>query len=157
MEASPCILVPPSGYTINGTTHYTWNWGEKGSEITIYTDTITNDVVIVEEKLVRSKSAQLRYSVAAEATFTTTASVGQIIPVNSTAGARTVNPPTGLRAGDVFGVVDSRGTAGTNSITVDFTTAGIKLHGATVNHILSTNGGTAMFMYVNSTVGCVRI
>lgn len=90
-----------------------------------------------------------------EITTADTAEVYNILPVNTTSGAVTVTPPATPSAGDWFAVSDSRGNAGTNNITVDFTTAAVNFHGGSADHVISANKGFARFTYVNSTIGWI--
>lgn len=91
-----------------------------------------------------------------EVTSTTTATKFSTLPVNTTGGAVTVNPPGTPLAEDWFAVSDSRGQASANNITVDFTTAGQKLHGATSNYTMISTREYVKFVYVNSTVGWIK-
>lgn len=90
-----------------------------------------------------------------EITTSDTAEFYNILPVNTTSGAVTVTPPATPSAGDWFAVSDSRGNAGTNNITVDFTTAAVNFHGGSADHVINANKGFARFTYVNSTVGWI--
>lgn len=87
-----------------------------------------------------------------------TAERGKINPVNSSGvvSTLTVNPPASPLAGEWFGVSDSRGSAASKNIIIDFTTASQKLHGATANYTISTNSDYARFTYLNGTVGWVK-
>lgn len=88
-----------------------------------------------------------------EQTSTYNANPWQLVPVNTTGGAVTVNPPSSPDPGDEFGVFDSRSQAGTNNITIDFVTAGQNLNGSSVNEVMSTNGDSRSFRYIDSTIG----
>jgi hypothetical protein len=96
-----------------------------------------------------------RDNVQAEVTSKVTATLYSILPVNSTSGAVGVNVPSSPVAGDWFAVSDSRGTAGSNNITIEFTTAAVNLHGGSADHVISANKGFARFTYINSTVGWI--
>lgn len=91
-----------------------------------------------------------------EITAADTAEFYNILPVNTTSGAVTVTPPATPSAGDWFSVSDSRGNAGTHSITIDFTTAGDNLFGSTSNYIMNVNYDFVRFTYINATVGWVK-
>lgn len=82
----------------------------------------------------------------------TTAVVGQTLPVNSTSSVIEIDQPASPSAGDTFRVIDSRGTAGTNNITVDFTDP---LHGTVQDYIIDVDGRSVTFEYINSTIGWV--
>lgn len=92
-----------------------------------------------------------------EVAATSTAQIGKISLVNTTAAARTVNPPANPVAGSTFAVIDSRSNAGTNNITVDFTTASQPFYAAAANDTLSTNGASVTYLYVNDTIGWVKL
>lgn len=94
--------------------------------------------------------------VQAEVSSTTTATVGAILPVNSTGGAITVDVPTsGIVSGSWFAVSKSR--AGTNDITIDFATAGVNLHGASsATYTMNSGIDFVRFTYVDSTVGWIK-
>jgi hypothetical protein len=75
--------------------------------------------------------------------------------VNSTGGAITVEVPTGASAGDTFKIADSRGTAGINNITVDFTTNGYNLFGTANDYMMNVNNTVNTFVFVDATVGWI--
>lgn len=91
-----------------------------------------------------------------EVTSADTAVLYNILPVNSTGGAITVTPPATPASGQWFAVSDSRGQAGTNNITIDFTTAGDNLHGSSANYIMNVDYDFVRFTYVNATVGWIK-
>ncbi|RME21631.1 MAG: hypothetical protein D6800_11875 [Candidatus Zixiibacteriota bacterium] len=76
-----------------------------------------------------------------------------VVPVNVSGSAASVAPPPSPNPGDWFEVVDSRGNASVNNITVDFVTAGIPLNGASDNFVIDVDGGSAEFVYIDATVG----
>lgn len=82
-----------------------------------------------------------------------TAEAKTAYPVNSTAGAITVNPISSPNPGDRFLVFDSRSTAIINGITIDFITAGQNLNGNSSNYTIALNGQFAEFRYINSAIG----
>lgn len=96
-----------------------------------------------------------RDNVQSEVTSKVTATLYSILPVNSTSGAVGVTVPSSPVAGDWFAVSDSRGTAGSNNITIEFTTAAVNFHGGSADHVISANKGFARFTYVNSTIGWI--
>lgn len=67
----------------------------------------------------------------------------------------TVYPPSSPSPGDWFAVSDSRGTASSKPIYIDFTTAGQKIHSATATITMSTASGYREYRYVNSAVGWI--
>ena len=94
--------------------------------------------------------------------FTTTTVVPndkELIPIDVTTAAVAVNPTPGITtAGYTFAVVDSRGNAAVNNITVNFSAAGgYQFHGATGNPVINTNNGYARYMYIDINVGFVQI
>jgi hypothetical protein len=91
----------------------------------------------------------------AEVTSKVTATLYSILPVNSTSGAVGVTVPSSPAPGDWFAVSDSRGTAGSNNITIEFTTAPVNFHGGSADHVISASKGFARFTYVNSTIGWI--
>jgi hypothetical protein len=95
-------------------------------------------------------------NVSAEVTSTVTAVKYYILPVNSTGGAVTINPPSSPSAGDWFGVVDSRETSSTLNITIDFVTAIQKLYGTSQNYVINLDGSYVRFTYVDATVQWVK-
>ncbi|NJO28563.1 MAG: hypothetical protein HC874_14235 [Richelia sp. SL_2_1] len=92
-------------------------------------------------------------TIATEVSAGTTAVIGQELPVNSTSGAISIDAPDSPVAGDRFAVFDSRGTATTNNITINFTTGSQKLHGTVQNYVISVSNAGVEFTYVNSTIG----
>lgn len=72
-------------------------------------------------------------------------------PCNSTSAVITVTPPATPVADTRFAVFDSRSTASTNNIKVDFSTQ--KLNGLSQFYDLVDNGDYAEFRYYNSTIG----
>jgi len=93
--------------------------------------------------------------IADEVSGTITVSVGDLVPVNVTSSAVTINPPASPSQGDTFAIVDSRGNAATNLITVDFVNASQLLFGTSENYELNADGGFARFRYINSTIGWI--
>lgn len=91
----------------------------------------------------------------AEQTATFTATANRINLVNVSGGVVTVEPPASPVAGDRFAVVDSRGNAATNNITVDFIAVTQPLHGSADNWIMNTDRDYAEFVYVDATVGWI--
>lgn len=81
-----------------------------------------------------------------------TAVLGKEYPVDTSSGAVTVTAPSSPSIGSRFGVFDSRNNAGTNNITIDFGSEDYLAQAAT-DYILSTNGESAFFKYINSTIG----
>ena len=94
--------------------------------------------------------------IGAEQTGTFTAVRNTISPVDVSAGISTVNPYATPVAGDKFMVSDSRGNAATFNITSDFTTAVQPLHAAAVDYVISVNGETATFRYIDATIGWIK-
>ena len=86
------------------------------------------------------------YNVASVVAGNATAELFYILPVSTTAAARTITPPTPSKAGDWFAVVDATNSANTNNITIDFS-ASIKYGGGTADVVLSTAGAAAIFVY----------
>lgn len=75
--------------------------------------------------------------------------------VDCSSAARTVTPPDNPGSGDAFTVVDSRGQSGTNTVTIDFIAVAQKLYGNNQNWLLSQDGRSVMFFYVNDTIGWI--
>lgn len=78
------------------------------------------------------------------------------IPVDVTGQASIVTPPASPQAGDWFAVADSRGNAASNNITVDFTGVTQRYYGQQTDDVLSTNGATVKYIYVDANVGWIR-
>jgi hypothetical protein len=95
-------------------------------------------------------------NVETEVSSTTTATLYSTLPVDVSGSAVSITVPSSPMAGQWFAVVDSRGNAGTNNITVNFTGATVNFHGSSQDYTLSTNNEYARFTYVNSTVGWVK-
>ena len=72
---------------------------------------------------------------------------------NTTSGAFTVTLPASPTAGSVVAIADYANTFATNNITVGRN--GSKIGGTTENAILSTNGVSVTFVYVDSTQGWI--
>jgi hypothetical protein len=142
----PCIL-KITGFTINGMDSLILDSGGKGSAVYL--------------RLRGGTDFNYRFipteTFSAEVTLTTTAKRGSYLLVNSTSGAKTVNPPANPKIGDWFGVIDSRGQSGTNNITVDFISASQKYHGSSTNAVLSTNAASERFEWFGTTIGWVNV
>lgn len=126
------------------------------TEGVVYAADYSDDFVdrsLVDKGYVAGKGK--RDNVQSEVTSKVTATLYSILPVNTTSGAVGVTVPSSPVAGDWFAVSDSRGNAGTNNITVEFTTAAVNFHGGSADHVINTNKGFARFTYVNSTVGWI--
>lgn len=91
-----------------------------------------------------------------EVTTTGTGVIGALLPVNVSGGIATVTPPSDARASNKFGVVDSRGNAATNNITVDFVGAGYNFYGASANDVINVDEAMRRYTFIDSTVGFVR-
>lgn len=100
-------------------------------------------------------SAVLPYDVIAEQTADVTSVVaGSLVPVNSTSGPISVTPaPSVLRTR--FAVVDSRGTAAANNITITFGAA--LFHGVNQNYVINTSRDFAHFLYIGGSIGWVKV
>lgn len=94
-------------------------------------------------------------SVAVEVDTLATATMFNILPVNTTSAAVTINPPASPSIGEWFAVSDSRGNATTFNITVDFTGATQNFHGSSQDFVLDADFEFARFTYVNATVGWI--
>ncbi len=106
--------------------------------------------------MIQSRNNIIREILSTESTTDSTQAVlFQITLMNSTSSALAVKVPATPVAGDWFSVSDSRGQAGTNNVTVAFTSASQKLHGSSQDHVISANKGFVKFVYVNSTVGWI--
>ena len=81
--------------------------------------------------------------------FTGVSGVGYF--VDTTSGAVTVTLPSSPSAGNVVGVSDYNGTAGTNNIIVERNSSNI--NGAASNFDISKNFSAVQFIYVDATVG----
>jgi hypothetical protein len=84
-------------------------------------------------------------------TSTFTAVSGEGYFVNTTSGGVEVDLPAGS-AGAIVAINDYAQTAATNNITVD-PNGSEKIEGATVNHLIQTNGVTVTLVYVDGTRG----
>lgn len=80
---------------------------------------------------------------------------GDFLPINVTSGTVEIDVPANPNPGDWFSIVDSRGNAGSNNITVDFTSQTQPLHGTVQNYIMNTSAKMATFRYVDATIGWV--
>lgn len=80
------------------------------------------------------------------------------VPVDVSSTATIFTPPASPQAGDWFAVVDSRGNAGTNNITVDFNgvTPVQRYYGVQQDDVLSTDQISVRYLYIDSNVGWVR-
>lgn len=93
--------------------------------------------------------------VAAETSGTVTATLNYLTPIN-TGIASTVTHPTPLGLNSRFEIVDSRGTANTNNILINFSGAGQRLYASTTeNYTINTNGAFTRFRYLGATIGWV--
>jgi len=86
-------------------------------------------------------------------TSTVTAVAGEGYPVNTTAGAITVNLPAGS-AGDVVEIVDYAGTADTNNITVS-ANGSEKIQGAALDQTIQGEREGVRFVYADATQGWI--
>lgn len=94
--------------------------------------------------------------IATEASGTVSASLNYLTPINTTSVTSTVSPPSGISLNSRFEIVDSRGNAGTNNILINFSGAGQKLYGSSVeNYTINGNGAFARFRYLGATIGWV--
>lgn len=80
--------------------------------------------------------------------------VGQILLVNST-DPTVVFPPSNPQSLDRFMIVDTRGLAEINNITIVFSSS--LRHGANIDKVISSNNGKAEFMYVDSSIGWIDL
>lgn len=90
-------------------------------------------------------------------TTTQTALAGEVVLIDCSAGAVTVNPPASPVKNMKFYVSDAAKSAGTNTITIDFTTASQPLCGGVENYLIENDGGFAGFVYVNGTTGWIPL
>lgn len=101
--------------------------------------------------------ANVPYSVADEVSAAATASEYEVLPVNTSAAARTITPPTATKKGSWFTVVDSRANAGSNNLTIDFS-ASNRFQGAATDLVLNTDGAFATFVWSGvSAIGWIRV
>lgn len=101
---------------------------------------------------------RLEYHIGTEvSTATETALWKQILPVNTNSNAVTVSIPSGAEEGDWFIIADSRGSAGTNNITVDFVSASYNFHGSSQNRVMNANNDVVKFVYIDATVGFIQL
>ena len=73
--------------------------------------------------------------------------------VNTTSGAITVTMPASPSAGDIVGFNDYARTFGTNNLTIGRN--GSNIQGQAVDGTISSNGQSAMFVYVDATQGWI--
>lgn len=93
--------------------------------------------------------------VATETSGTVTVALNYLTPIN-TGISSTVTPPTPLGLNSRFEIVDSRGTANTNNILINFSGAGQRLYASTTeNYTINTNGAFTRFRYLGATIGWV--
>ena len=92
-----------------------------------------------------------RYDTEKAANFT--ALNGYIAPVNCSGGAITVSPPADA-VGNTFSIIDSRASAQTNNITIDF--SGSLFYASAGSDIINENGAYITYEYVDATIGWVR-
>ena len=97
-----------------------------------------------------------RMTVLTEVSSNSSAELFKILPVNSSSTAITITPPSSPTTGDWFIVADSRGTASSNNITIDFPSSTFNYHGSSVSAVLNTNLDSVQFIYINSTVGWIK-
>lgn len=90
-------------------------------------------------------------------TTTQTALAGEVVLIDCSSGAVTVNPPASPVKNMKFYVSDAVKSAGTNTITIDFTTASQPLCGGVENYLIENDGGFAGFVYVNGTTGWIPL
>ena len=79
---------------------------------------------------------------------------GDYIYVDSTSGARSIDAPYGTnwpKIGDEFTIVDHKGTFATNNCTIVFNPK--KLEGVAQNLVISQNGASFTFRYIDDTTG----
>ena len=79
--------------------------------------------------------------------------VGEVVKVDVTSNTVDVLPPENVSPGDKFYVVDARGNAATNNITVDFVTGGYNLAGVSANDVISTDYELKTYLYIDSVYG----
>lgn len=79
--------------------------------------------------------------------------VGELVRVDTTANTVDVLPPENASPGDKFYVVDARGNAATNNITVDFVAGGYNLAGVSANDVISTDYELKSYLYIDSVAG----
>jgi hypothetical protein len=85
-----------------------------------------------------------------------TAPGNSILPVDVSSAAVTITPPIGPDLGTWFAVVDSRGNAGTNSISVDF--SGGNYHGSAGGTVsVSANRASGVFVFAGSAIGWMKV
>lgn len=104
-------------------------------------------------------SIEFRHNLAAEIDSTEADSVQavayQVVLIDADSGSVNVWPPVNPAPGDWFSVVDSRGSANTNSIVIKLSAA--KYHSAAADLTLSAARSSGTLVYVNSTVGWVKL
>ena len=99
-----------------------------------------------------SRNGTVNWDTTAKTTgFTAVSGVGYFC--NTTSSAFTVTLPATPTAGDVVGICDYANTFATNNLTVNGN--GSKIAGSTTNSILSTNGVSVTFVYVDATQGWI--
>ena len=86
---------------------------------------------------------------------TATLSIGTFQPADSSGGSFSLTVPAGAIPGEKIIVSDSFFSAGTNNITIDFTTNSQSLFGTVQDYILNVNGGQVEFTYMDATIGWV--
>ena len=75
--------------------------------------------------------------------------------VDCSGGAISVTPPASPVIKDRFAVVDSKASAATNNITVDFSGVSQKLNGSIQDFIMNCDGCYIEFVYMGSTTGWI--
>jgi len=149
--AESSLVVKVDGYTINGADSVILDGGAKGSVLHLWItlgDSLSTDV---------KSNLHMEPYWASEVSSGTTAKKWSWTPVNSASLARTVRAPANAAVGDWFGVFDSRGTAASNNITIDFTSDSYRLNGSVQNSIISTANGYAMFRFFGGAIGWAKI
>lgn len=129
----------------------------RNQEGIIYADNYSSGFVdrsLVDKEYTDNKA--MLDSIAVEVDIVATATMFNILPVDATSSPITINPPTSPSIGEWFAISDSRANAGTNNITIDFTTATQKLFGSIQDYIMNVDGDFVRFTYVNATVGWIK-
>lgn len=117
LEAQSLTIVPPSGYTVDGTASMDIDYGEKGTIIAMHTDTTTEDVVIDYVIPIRNGKISEResyYDIASAGTLDISMTSSEVVFVS---GTTTINLMSGVnrKKGDRVTLIFAASLTLTNS------------------------------------------
>lgn len=107
--------------------------------------------------LLHSNANSSGYTIAAEINVDGAVLINTITPVDVSANSVVITPPSSPVSSDKFRIIDSKANAGINNIVVDFVTSSQPLHNNIQNDVLNMHGDFREYIYVDSTIGWVRM